>query len=182
MASLWQKSMMYLGLVDEESLEDGAPAEPRHSAQTRRPETSPASQTAPSGVRGRRVEPPSNAWRGTEQPSEARSGAASGAVRPVPSADAQCEIIEVTSFDHAKLLADKIRERTAVLLNLRETEPEMVRRLVDFATGLTYALDGSMRKVSDGVVLVLPPRVSLGREEKRRLSDLGMYDLDDNGR
>lgn len=181
MASLWQKSMMYLGLVDEESLEETVPTEPRHASQTRRVEPTPA-QTAPTGVRGRRVEPPSNAWRGQEQAPEARSGAASGAVRPVPSTDAQCEIIEVRSFDHAKLLADKIRERTAVLLNLRETESEMVRRLVDFATGLTYALDGSMRKVSDGVVLVLPPRVSLGREEKRRLSDLGMYDLDDNGR
>lgn len=181
MASLWQKSMMYLGLVDEEALDD-APAEPRHATQTRRSERSDApAQVAPAGVRGRRVEPPSNTRRIVEQPSLA-SGASSGAVRPVPSADAQCEIIEVTGFDHAKLLADKIRDRTPVLLNLRATDPEMVRRLVDFATGLTYALDGSMRKVADGVVLVLPPRVSLGREEKRRLADLGMYDLDDNGR
>jgi FtsZ-interacting cell division protein YlmF len=46
---------------------------------------------------------------------------------------------------------------------------------VDFCTGLTYALDGSMRKIDEGVILVLPPRVSLGREEKRRLADLGLY-------
>lgn len=185
MASLWQKSMMYLGLVDEETLEDVAPSEPRHATQSRRVERSdPELDTGlSSGVRGRRVEPPSNtARRGVEDPAGGGSGAASGAVRPVPSSDAQCEIITVTGFDHAKLLADKIRERTAVLLNLRDTDPEMVRRLVDFATGLTYALDGSMRKVSDGVVLVLPPRVSLGREEKRRLADLGMFDLDDNVR
>lgn len=183
MASLWQKSMMYLGLVDEETLEDVTPAEPRHANQTLRPERADVGATPTTGgVRGRRVEPPTNARRGLDEPVSAVSGAASGAVRPVPSADAQCEIIEVTGFDHAKLLADKIRERTPVLLNLRSTDTDMVRRLVDFATGLTYALDGSMRKVSEGVVLVLPPRVSLGREEKRRLSDMGMFDIDDNGR
>ena len=185
MASLWQKSMMYLGLVDEETLEDVTPTEPLHATQSRRVEKSDPEPDMglSSGVRGRRVEPPSNtARRGIDDSSGGGSGAASGAVRPVPSTDAQCEVVTVTGFDHAKLLADKIRDRTAVLLNLRDTEPEMVRRLVDFATGLTYALDGSMRKVSDGVVLVLPPRVSLGREEKRRLADLGMYDLDDNGR
>ena len=68
------------------------------------------------------------------------------------------------------------------MLDLRDTEPEMVRRIVDFSTGLTYALDGAMRKTTDGVILVLPPRVSIGREEKRRLSELGLYDLDDNRR
>jgi len=62
-----------------------------------------------------------------------------------------------------------------VVLNLRATDPDMVRRLVDFASGLTYALDGTMRKTSEGVIMVLPPRVSLGREEKRRLADLGLY-------
>jgi hypothetical protein len=36
-----------------------------------------------------------------------------------------------------------------------------------------------MRKVGDGLVMVLPPRVTLSREEKRRLSTLGAYELDD---
>ena len=54
-----------------------------------------------------------------------------------------------------------------------------MRRLVDFCTGLTYALDGSMRKIDEGVILVLPPRVSLGREEKRRLAEMGLYAVGD---
>jgi len=82
------------------------------------------------------------------------------------------------SFDEVRGLADKIRERTPVVLDLREVEAGTVRRVVDFATGLTYALDGSMRKVGTGLILVLPARVSLGRDEKRRLAEAGLYELE----
>ncbi len=185
MASVWQKSLVYLGLVDEEQLAAETEAEaPRHVG-PRRPATEETPIVLPQQqgqIRGRRVEPPPNARRSVEQRSTLPSGAAAGAVRPVPSAEAQCDVIEVQEFDHAKLLADRIRDRTPVVLDLRDTEPEMVRRIVDFSTGLTYALDGAMRKTTDGVILVLPPRVSIGREEKRRLSELGLYDLDDNRR
>ena len=128
------------------------------------------------GVAGRRVEPP--AGRGTVSMSDrtmASAAPGTGAVRQVKSADAQCDVVEATGFSDAKLLADRIRGRVPVVLNLRTTDPDMVRRLVDFASGLTYALDGTMRKISEGVIMVLPPRVSLGREEKRRLADLGLY-------
>lgn len=87
------------------------------------------------------------------------------------------EIIAAHSFSDAKRLADMIRERIPVLVNLRDTEPDMVRRLVDFSSGLIYALDGTMRKVSEGVILVSPPRVTLSVDEERRLADLGLYDL-----
>ena len=108
------------------------------------------------------------------------AGSTSG-VRQVKSADAQCDIVEATGFSDAKLLADRIRGRVPVVLNLRATDPDMVRRLIDFASGLTYALDGTMRKISEGVIMVLPPRVSLGREEKRRLADLGLYSTAEDG-
>jgi cell division inhibitor SepF len=62
---------------------------------------------------------------------------------------------------------------------MRRATPDLVRRVVDFSSGLIYALDGSMRKVGDGLVLVLPPRVILSRDEKRRLTTLGAYEIDD---
>jgi len=99
-------------------------------------------------------------------------------MKPVTRTQSRCDVVEVFEFDDAKLLADRIRDRTPVLLNLREADPEMVRRVIDFSTGLTYALDGSMRKTADGVILVLPPRVSLGREEELRLSELGLFDVE----
>jgi cell division inhibitor SepF len=62
---------------------------------------------------------------------------------------------------------------------MRRADHDLVRRVVDFSSGLIYALDGSMRKVGDGLVVVLPPRVTLSRDEKRRLASLGAYELDD---
>jgi cell division inhibitor SepF len=62
---------------------------------------------------------------------------------------------------------------------MRDTDPDMVRRLIDFASGLTYGLDGTMSKIAEGVILVLPHGMSLGRSEMQRLSELGFYALDD---
>jgi cell division inhibitor SepF len=179
MSTLWQKALLYLGLVDEEAIEENtaAPDEP----------TPPQSQVRTisnrhEGVVGRRVEPPAGRTPAAESERTLVTAAPTGAgVRQVKSTEAHCDIIEAVNFGDAKLLADRIRGRVPVVLNLRATDPDMVRRLVDFASGLTYALDGTMRKISEGVIMVLPPRVSLGREEKRRLADLGLYSTVDDG-
>jgi cell division inhibitor SepF len=97
-------------------------------------------------------------------------------VRPV---ETQSDILVVEEFADARVLADRVRDRVPVVLDMRPTDPDLVRRVVDFSSGLIYALDGSMRRVGDGLVLVLPPRVTLSRDEKRRLSTLGAYELDD---
>ncbi len=173
MASLWQKALMYLGLVDEDRV-DQEPEQPA-PARTRSAVKTVETQGTRERVAGRRVEPPPVARR----PQPQSSSRSTGAVRAVPTMDAQSDIIEPAHFDDAKVIADRLRDRVPVVLNMRNTDPDMVRRLVDFCTGLTYALDGSMRKIDEGVILVLPPRVSLGREEKRRLADLGLYAVGD---
>jgi len=97
-------------------------------------------------------------------------------VRPV---EIQSDVLVVEEFADARVLADRVRDRVPVVLDMRDTDPDLVRRVVDFSSGLIYALDGSMRRVGDGLVLVLPPRVTLSRDEKRRLAALGAYQLDD---
>lgn len=189
MASVFQKSLVFLGLVDEEQLtDDEIDGGPRHVESSGRPERATVSRpqsrtaggrqaaiTAPGEVRGRRVEPPPSARRMEAMPSERNELAA---VRKMSGSESLTQVVEVTDFDDAKVLADRIRDRDPVVLDLRNTTPEMVRRVIDFATGLTYALDGSMRKIGDGIILISPPRVSIGRDEKRRLAGLGLYDLD----
>ena len=96
-------------------------------------------------------------------------------VRTVSDVDLECEVIVATSYSDAQLLADHIRSTIPVVLDLRKVEPAMVRRLVDFASGLTYALGGSMRKIGQGVILVTPQNVNLSRDERRRLKELGYY-------
>lgn len=171
MSSLFSKAMVYLGLVDEDQIET-EPAEPASAP----PAPPPNGGVEPIG-QGRRVEPPptsraANVPQGRRVPS---APPVSG-VQPV---EIQSDILVVEEFSDARLLADRVRDRTPVVLDMRMADSELMRRVVDFSSGLIYALDGSMRRVGDGLVAVLPPRVTLSRDEKRRLASLGAYELDD---
>ena len=191
MAGMWQKTLYYLGLVDDEEEAQGAVATATATAPVA--ETVVADAPPPSSVRvgaptvvvpGQRVEPPPRARRRiSPEPTLAEAGVfidEEASVRPAPPAGGgETEILVANSFSDAQLLADLIRDKTPVVMDLRSTEPEMVRRLVDFASGLTYALDGTMRKTAQGVILVTPPRVTVSRDEKRRLAEYGLYEAAD---
>lgn len=183
MASMWQKTLFYLGLVDED--EAGGTEDVAAPEQAVRP-IPPSDPSAPRQLRarppgtvaGRRVEPPSSARRRVSPtPEHAEAGVyvhGSGATPVYGRADAETQIIVARNFSDAQTLADSIRAARAVVLDLRSTEPEMVRRLVDFTSGLTYALDGKMAKIAQGVILVTPPGVSISIAEQDRLTGLGL--------
>ncbi len=185
MASLWQKTLFYLGLVDDDQIEsaEGAIAEAEPAGQVRTVDAptpgvteaaTPGRLGRPGGVvAGRRIEPPSGSKRRmSSNPSLAEAGVY---VQPGGTASGESEVIAARTFSDAQALADHIRTGTPVVLDLRATEPAMVRRLVDFSTGLTYALDGRMAKIGQGVILITPARTVIGVEEQRRLVELGLY-------
>ena len=186
MSSLFSKALVYLGLVDEDQIEAEAAELANPSNHQGESSTSPRAVEPLS--EGRRVEPPPTARAATrpqartEMPTRVEASrrveppASSPVVRPV---EIQSDILVVEEFSDARFLADRVRDRVPVVLDMRRSDPDLVRRVVDFSSGLIYALDGSMRRVGDGLVLVLPPRVTLSRDEKRRLSTLGAYELDD---
>lgn len=172
MASLFSKTLVYLGLVDEDQV-DAEPNNEPMSAPVDEPRRPRAVEPIPTG---RRVEPPPTS-RAATRPSIRSEGPESiEVIRPI---EVQSDILLVEEFGDARILADRVRDRTPVVLDLRRAGSELTRRVIDFSSGLIYALDGSMRKVGDGLVLVLPPRVGLSRDEKRRLASLGAYELDD---
>lgn len=185
MSSLFSKALVYLGLVDEDQIEAEAADianHPNHYDPGQQP------RAVESLTEGRRVEPPPTARAATrpqtrvEPPAFGEPGRrveppmTSPMVRPV---EIQSDILVVEEFADARVLADRVRDRVPVVLDMRMSDPDLVRRVVDFSSGLIYALDGAMRRVGDGLVLVLPPRVTLSRDEKRRLATLGAYELDD---
>lgn len=172
MSSIWNKAMYFLGLDDE-------------SRELEEPEVVPTPAELPGSAvqppRGRRVEPPAaTRWRpaNSEARVESMGVNQATAVRPVPGQEATVEIVVASEFADAQLLADHLRVRRPVVLDLRATEPDTVRRLVDFASGITYALEGTMQKVAQGVILVAPARTSLSDPELQRLADLGLYELE----
>lgn len=192
MASLWQKALWALGLTDDEEPDDSSADDPTQ-ANVRTVDAS-AGGTAPAGpisiqagtrVPGRRVEPPtasrqliSSNPRHAEAGVYVRGGAAGVTTRP---AGHGVEIISAHTFSDAQLLADHIRAGTAVALDLRGAETAMVRRLVDFSSGLTYGLGGKMVKIAQGVILVTPANVAIGVEDRQRLIDLGLHTAPSEG-
>jgi len=192
MASMWQKTMFYLGLVDDDPSDsaDAAPAS-NGSQQPRVRGVEPAApaQDAPaesegrpsSVVAGRRVEPPTRQRRRISgNPEHAEAGVlitegSSGGAAAIYDGGGETEIIVARTFSDAQVLADHIRAQRPVVLDLRNAETAMVRRLVDFSSGLTYGLEGKMVKIGQGVILVMPVNVTIGLEERARLAELGLY-------
>ena len=68
-------------------------------------------------------------------------------------------------FDQAQEVADKIKDVQPVIMNLEGTERDEARRLIDFASGICYALDGSMEKVATGVYLLKPVAATAPRDD-----------------
>jgi cell division inhibitor SepF len=197
MSSLFSKALVYLGLVDEDNVEREVDHDP---AQTSAADDRKVRPLTP--PEGRRIEPPAATSRTAasgspggqvqrvQQSSYAQHSApASATVRTAPGPSAgsssmrpirpepQTNILVVEEFGDAKILADWVRDRIPVVMDLRRTDSELMRRVIDFSSGLIYALDGRMRKVGDSLVLITLAGTDLSVDEKRRLQALGAYEI-----
>ena len=71
-------------------------------------------------------------------------------------------------------MADRFKDGTAVIMNLQATEDAIARRLVDFASGLVYGLDGKIELVANRVYLLSPADVEVSAEERERFAGDGL--------
>ena len=94
---------------------------------------------------------------------------------PMPGASVRVHLVVPRSFNDAQQIADKFKDTVPVILNLQGTDPELSKRLIDFASGLTYALDGGMQRVADKVFLLTPRNVEVSAEERARLLERGGF-------
>jgi cell division inhibitor SepF len=79
------------------------------------------------------------------------------------------------SFNDAQQVADKFKDHIPVVLNLQSTESDLNKRLIDFASGLTYALDGGMQLIADKVFMLTPRDVEISAEERAELIEKGFF-------
>jgi cell division inhibitor SepF len=79
------------------------------------------------------------------------------------------------SFNDAQDIADKFKDTIPVIINLQGSEADLSKRLIDFASGLTYALDGGMQRIADKVFLLTPRNVEVSAEERARLIEKGFF-------
>ena len=188
-SDVWNRTLVYFGIAeDEEWDEDGLETQEELERDYR-------SRSSRQNVRRlpRRREPEgwSDESTSVEQPSAAvatssRSRSESSGSRPtrlrsadaVRSADsgrASVHLVLPRSFNDAQQIADKFKDSVPVILNLQSADNELSKRLIDFASGLTYALNGSMQRVADKVFLLTPRNVEVSAEERARLLERGGF-------
>lgn len=144
MASVWRKTLVYLGLVEDDDYDEYyEDLEPQDSHPRRGRHNTP---------------PPVDGY--SSRPTTVGVVPASGAPR--------FHLVHPTSFNDAQEVGDKFREGFSVLMNLQGADRDLGRRLVDFASGLAYGLGGSMQPVAESVFLITPAGVQFSAEERRR--------------
>jgi cell division inhibitor SepF len=89
--------------------------------------------------------------------------------------DLQVHLVVPKSFNDAQQIADQYKDQIPVILNLQGSDTDLSKRLIDFSSGLTYALDGGMQRIADKVFLLTPRNVEVSAEERARLIEKGFF-------
>ena len=89
--------------------------------------------------------------------------------------DVRVHLVVPKSFNDAQQVADRFKDSIPVILNLQGVETDLSKRLIDFASGLTYALDGGMQRIADKVFLLTPRNVEVSAEERAALIEKGFF-------
>jgi len=179
MASFFNKALAYLGLGDAEedelyggeydsaADEAAAPRRFSHTAYHEPEYDEPAERPQPSTLR-----PLVSA---TREPVTAAPSAVVRPITPSRNGNAKVHVVAPAKFPDAQEIGDLIKGSNPVIVNLQLSERELSRRMIDFCSGLTYALGGSMEKVADQVFLLTPTNVDISPEERRRLQERGLF-------
>jgi cell division inhibitor SepF len=180
LANVWERALVYFGIADDEDWDDEGyyEEEPEPDPYDRRnvrqlparrsrsghdddwtdPEPSPGPQRT-SVLRPRLTDqrPPRNL--------EAVRGPGTS----------QVHLVLPRSFNDAQQVADRYKNGVPVILNLQSADAELSKRLIDFASGLTYALEGGMQRIADKVFLLTPRDVELSAEDRARMLERGFF-------
>lgn len=163
MASMLRRAMHYLGLAPDDEYDDYAD-EPVNAGRVYAPPEPPEAHHAAVRPLPRELDPPSGPVPAVRRPA---------VVRPITprSASPKPYAVSPESFNEAQSVADKYMAGVPVIMNLQDVDRDLSRRLVDFASGLCYGLQGSMERVTNQVYLLTPSNVEVSAEEKRRLRE-----------
>ncbi len=170
----WHRALVYFGFAEEYHDDDGyddAPAGGRSGGSLPRAAERPPPAPPPRRVRR-------HLRRG--RAAEVGNGRATTALRPVGgrgngNGDVRVHLVVPKSFNDAQQIADKFKDSIPVILNLQGTDTDLSKRLIDFASGLTYALDGGMQRIADKVFMLTPRNVEISAEERARLIEKGFF-------
>ncbi|MBR5517044.1 MAG: cell division protein SepF [Firmicutes bacterium] len=82
-------------------------------------------------------------------------------------------VIEPKSFDECPKLVDSLKGRRPVIINLEKIETETAKKIFDFLSGATYALNGNVQKVANNIFIFAPESVDIAASQDERGFDFG---------
>jgi cell division inhibitor SepF len=192
----WRRSLEYFGLVEGDYIEEGeyydeadtgsemalddtavSPREPapvsslRGSRRGREDDIDDIFGDEPAPRRGRlrAVDEETAPRRGR------RSGGNGGGGGRMGGSDFSMHVVTPRSFNDAQQVADEFKRQKPVIINLQNSDRELAKRLIDFSSGMTYALGGGMQRISQGIFLLTPANVDVSAEEKARILEGGFF-------
>jgi len=179
-SAMWNRTLVYLGLKEEPDEvydelagrfvpgedPDVTTAERPASARRERPQEHAAVGASAAVAREVAREPE---LRGVEASNVRPLRAADSAAAPAP----RVAQVAVTDFEDVEAVGARYRSGQPVLFDLVDAPAATARRVVDFVSGLTYALRGELTKVGTRAFLLVPDGVRLPVDERRRLTELG---------
>ena len=194
---LWHRTLVYFGLAEDESLyddddDDGSVANQdlersyRDRPNVRRLDRQRRPRESFDEIYGQPADEPASSSRRSRRGSSGRSdgsSASTAVLRPTATtADTEpvttavrVHVIAPRSFNDAQQIADRFKAAVPVIINLQTVEPDLAKRLIDFGSGLTYALDGGMQRIADKVFLLTPKNVEVSAEDRQRLVEQGFF-------
>jgi cell division inhibitor SepF len=173
----WHRTLVYFGLAEDEEYDDEYyPPEPEPEAQL---EDSYRERSTVQRLPRRRRDEIDDIFGDDDDlerrpalrsvaPARTTNGGRSGG-------DVRVHFVAPKSFNDVQDVADKFKDQIPVILNLQGTDTDLSKRLIDFSSGLTYALDGGMQRIADKVFLVTPRNVEVSAEQRAQLLEKGFY-------
>src|SRR3954466_1535242 len=170
----WHRALVYFGLAEEEDPRyEPIPAEPEPEAELEgryrdRPNVRRLQRRRRDEFDDIFADEPRSGGRDTRVLRPVGGNGRSGG-------DLQVHLVVPKNFNDAQQIADQYKDSIPVILNLQQTDTDLSKRLIDFSSGLTYALDGGMQRIADKVFLLTPRNVEVSAEERARLIEKGFF-------
>ena len=174
----WHRALVYFGLADDRHPdeyyeEEEEPVEPEAELEDRYRERPNVRRLS-----SRRRRDEIDDIFADDSPSEGRTNvlrSVQGGRNGRSVGDVRVHLVVPKSFNDAQDVADKFKESIPVILNLQGSDTDLSKRLIDFSSGLTYAMDGGMQRIADKVFLLTPRNVEVSAEERARLIEKGFF-------
>ena len=88
-------------------------------------------------------------------------------------------LLEPRAYSESQQIADHLKKRNTVVVNLKRVTPEQAKRIVDFLSGTIYAIGGDLQKIGGGIFLCTPNNVSVQGKITGETEGKGIHDNDD---